>query len=381
MGETIKESIEKISELSPEEFAKMYSNKNTTSLRSAVIDLLQDESDLSSEQSKYAHYIKDRIIADEIINLNNEDILSDIKLVEENTPEGLTPLETVRWLYINLGKLFSYDYRVANDPKYGYGKLVDTSEFVGRYQTCVQISQVMEEELNKIPGVQCRIISRKLNNARGQYGEDHVANEVIINDNDYELKLLLDLTLDLYLIQSDCYTLHFGYEDDGTGTYDIISQNENKQMDIKLGFSIDEEDYTNDRIEKVKRLLAQTDFTGKSPKDVIDYRVTLINRLKKRFPGYHEGKQYVNMLFSEFIVGSYREFNLFYHDDGLVNLKTIYRLEYDGYEKWIIYSNRSGFISTDRKQLKEMLNSGWKTNSNSLIDIIYGPDENKKSLK
>ena len=58
----------------------------------------------------------------------------------------------------------------------------------------------------------------------------------------------------------------------------------------------------------------------------------------------------------------------------MVNLKTVYRLEYEGYEKWIIYSNKSGFISTDRKQLKDMLDDGWKTNSNTLMDILYSDD-------
>lgn len=344
----------------------------------AVLDLIRDEDKLNQEEQEILNRIKSRIIEQELTNLSEENVLSDIKLLMTNIPEDTTTLEKVRWLYINIGKLFSYDYRVANEPAYGYEKHVDIKDFVGRYQTCIQISEVLNYVLNSLEGVSCRTISRSLNGERGHYGQDHVANEVIIDDGGYKLKLLLDLTLDLYLIQADCHTMHFGYIDDGSGTYDIIPQSENIRMDKKLGFVVSEDDYTDVKIERIKRELQQSNFTDKAPEDIIDYKIAVMHSLSKRFPGYHEGKRYVELLFSELLNAYYTEYNLFYSTDDEVNLKSIYKINLDDYEKWIIYSNKTGFVSTSKERLRNMLDEGWMTNSQSLKEILK---EEKEKVK
>lgn len=263
---------------------------------------------------------------------------------------------------------------------------MNTSEFINRYQTCVQVSEVLNRVLNgtldeedfPVEGVKSRIISRKLTDSRGQYGQDHVANEVIIDNGDYEFKLLLDLTLDLYLIQADCHTKHFGYEDDGTGTFDIISKRENIEMDKKLGFIFSDEDYTDEKIKKADKMIKQFSLDNNNIKNIVEYKVKLINQLIKRFPGYHEGKQYVNKLLLDLLKTEYREFNLFYSQNGETNLKTVYRITFDNCEKWVIYSNKLGLMSTDKKSLKNMLEGGWITNSETLKTIIF---ENGQKLK
>ena len=49
-------------------------------------------------------------------------------------------------------------------------------------------------------------------------------------------------------------------------------------------------------------------------------------------------------------------------------------------EKWIVYSNRSGVISTDKEKLNEILNHGWNTNSKSLPEAVK-PKQLKKGKK
>lgn len=48
-----------------------------------------------------------------IKDINDSNIVSDINLILFNIPENVPTLDKVRWLYIKLGELFSYDYRVA----------------------------------------------------------------------------------------------------------------------------------------------------------------------------------------------------------------------------------------------------------------------------
>ena len=338
--------------------------------------LVKDENDLSERDRQIIKDLKAQIIRTELLNLSREDVLDDISLLVYNIPDDITPLQKVRWLYIQLGKLFSYDYRVAKDVNYGTNKKFNPSQFIGRYQTCIQISEIVAILMNSIEGVRCNIIERKLPDLRFTYANHHVGNEVIVDDNGEKKKLLLDLTLDLYLIQADCMTKHFGYEDDGTGTYDIIPLIDIRKMDEEIGLVVD--GYTDDRINEAKNFI---DIGKKlSDKELIEYRLLLVNKFVKRFNGYHEGKQYINMLLCELLQLPYHEYNLYYDEDNGINLKTVYKITYGDAEKWIVYSNRSGVISTSREKLNEILNHGWNTNSKSLPETVK-PKQLKKEKK
>ena len=86
-------------------------------------------------------------------NAINENILPDILLLQKSIPKDISPLEQVRWIYINLGKLFSYDFRVAKEPEYVYNKKIDFQKGIDRYQTCIQISYILDTILNQLPNV------------------------------------------------------------------------------------------------------------------------------------------------------------------------------------------------------------------------------------
>ena len=304
-------------------------------------------------------------------NAINENILPDILLLQKNIPKDLSPLEQVRWIYINLGKLFSYDFRVAKEPEYGYNKKIDFQKGIDRYQTCIQISYILDTILNQLPNVKSKIVERSMHDMRGNYGEEHVGNDVIINDNGFEYHIILDLTLDLYLIQSDCRTLHFGYQDDGTGTYDIIPQCDNENMDIKLGFINSYKDYTDYNIKEAKNYLKSFNTSKVDPIYYLETALSCISKLYKKFQGYHEGVLYTNLLFRNLLDAEYKDFNLFYENNDLTSMKTIYHINYKGIEKWLIYSNKVGFMNTDIESIEELLNTGWYTRSDTLKDMIF----------
>ena len=337
--------------------------------------LIKDEGELKDGEKQEVVELKRNIIQAELMNLSRDDVLGDVDLLKYNVPDNLTPLEKVRWVYINLGKLFSYDYRVASDIRYGTEKMFDPYQFIGRYQTCIQISQILNSFLNSIEGVDSTIIERVLPNVNSSYGNNHVANSVTLYDKGEKIKILLDLTLDLYLIQSDCMTRHFAYEDDGSGTYDIIPTDDIRQMDYNIKL-IPENKYTDDEIAEVKKNMGA--FRGITEKEVIDFRLSLISGLFKRFKGYHEGKQYISLLFKELLRLPYHEYNLYYSDGNGINLKTIYKIEAGDTEKWIVYSNNSGFMSTSKDKIKNILDHGWATNSKTLYDIVSEEIEGEK---
>lgn len=332
-----------------------------------VLELLDD----SCDYDKY----KDTILNSEEIDLTKENILSDINMIIDNLDDSLTPLEKLRTIYICFGKLFSYDYRVCEDIKYGILKTININKYIGRYQTCIQIPSILCYYLNRIDGIKASVIERKLDNNRNEYGNNHVANkvEVMINEKQHET-YLLDLTLDLYLIQSGCRTMHFGYEDNINGEYDIIPQIVNYEIDKKLGL-LTNDNYTNRKINEIKEYISRIDFQNKSSKEILDTYIISILPLIKTFPGYHEGKQYINMIFKNVLKTNYKEFNLYFRNGNATNFKTCFLLEYENYQKWIIYSNKLGLMSTSVDNINNMIENGWQTNSSSLKKLL-----NKKKV-
>ena len=161
-------------------------------------------------------------------DFKTENIVGELNLLLLNIPNNLSLIEKIRWLYIKVGKLFSYDYRIANDSNVAFKEIDFYNNYVSNYQTCLQISYLFNMMLNYIdPGIKANVIERKMD-IRGRYEVEHQANEVILPSGE---KYILDLTLDLYLIQSGCQTKHFDYETDASGEYDIIPLCDIKDMD------------------------------------------------------------------------------------------------------------------------------------------------------
>lgn len=92
-----------------------------------------------------------------------QNIIPSINFIMSSIPENTTDLEKVRYIYINLGKLFSYDYRIIADESVAEEQVDYSKNEIGRYKTCYQISEILTILINGlIPNCQAKIIERKI---------------------------------------------------------------------------------------------------------------------------------------------------------------------------------------------------------------------------
>lgn len=334
-------------------------------------NLLKDNYQISDDISNIIRNIKYGLLKKEIDNLDNINIYESLNEIISSIPTNITPLEKVRYVYIKLGMLFSYDYRVAYDMKYAYYDIKDN--YIRKYQTCLQISEILNYILNKIEGVKSTVIPRKIDDLRGAYGQDHVANKVELENNGIKECYLLDLTLDLFYIQSGLKTRHFGFETDRYSTYDIIPQIDNINMDNDLNLPNSNMN-TDELITQIKEKFYILEKTLE-PSELINSKLDKINLLLKDFSGYYEGKQFVNYLFKEILQTEYKEYNLFYLKDNKIDLKSCFKILYKGYEKWVMYSKLLGLIAVDTEMIEYYLNHGYQTKSGSLLEEIQKNDK------
>ena len=288
-----------------------------------------------------------------------DNVMSDINILMLNVPKDLTPLEKLRWVYIKLGNIFCYDYNYLDKDD---NKSIDfENDYIGRYQSCYEISLLFNLIVNNIDeNIKCEIVTRRNPFIRGINGEDHVCNIVTLSSGE---KYVVDLTLDLYLIQSGCKTREFGFTT-LNGDEDIVYQSKCEEMDRKLGFIKDGE-YTDDKIDRIADEIYDKKYD--SFDEMIDDKIRIINSLMIPFKGYQEGKNYINMLFSKLLKHNRKEFNLKYNDGKMV---TCFLLNDDSHERWFIYDPALNLIETNKDIIDQMLQNGWRTKSTTLESML-----------
>ncbi len=305
----------------------------------------------------------------EKVNVKNDNIVSDINLILFNIPENVSTLEKVRWIYIKLGELFSYDYTVVSKPKEALKELTFEDNYISPYQTCIQISQIMNIILNSLgPECKSKIVDTQ-DSVRGINNSTHKANSVEFSNGE---KYLLDLTLDLYLIQSGCQTKHFGFTTPN-GEYDILPLLECERIDKSFGI-IKYGEYTDKKINDMKSRLNSIDYSSMTEDEILNYKLSMLNTLVPKFRGSHEGKMYLNKLFIEVLKSRFKEYHLTLQRESIDELATIYK--FIDTDSWYLYTPNLGLFRTSKENIKSMLNSGWISKSNSLFDDL----ENKKTL-
>jgi hypothetical protein len=233
--------------------------------------------------------------------------------------------------------------------------------------------------LNNIDPDKCKskIIKRNIDNVAS--GVDHVANEVTIDGKKY----LLDLTLDLYLIQSGCQTREFAYTTDVNNTQNIISLAECEQMDNNIGL-LPLDGYTDDKIKKIRNIVGNIDFSKYPDAEILNRIILIIkNSLMYNFDGPHESKMYIAKLINDFILDcpflrvDCKEYNLYFSNGDEDNFITCYIFDLGNDKVCYTYSNKLGMVNSSFEFIDSLLNSGWKTNSNSLEKLIQGNVKNK----
>ena len=305
----------------------------------------------------------------EKVNVKNDNIVSDINLILFNIPENVSILEKVRWIYIKLGELFSYDYTVVSKPKEALKELTFEDNYISPYQTCIQISQIMNIILNSLgPECKSKIVDTQ-DSVRGINNSTHKANSVEFSNGE---KYLLDLTLDLYLIQSGCQTKHFGFTTPN-GEYDILPLLECERIDKSFGI-IKYGECTDKKINDMKSRLNSIDYSSMTEDEILNYKLSMLNTLVPKFRGSHEGKMYLNKLFIEVLKSRFKEYHLTLQRESIDELATIYK--FIDTDSWYLYTPNLGLFRTSKENIKSMLNSGWISKSNSLFDDL----ENKKTL-
>lgn len=335
-------------------------------------NLLKDDNVLNDEIIYKVKSLKYGLLKKEMDNLDSVNIYDQINNIILNIPKNASSLEKVRFVYLQLGFLFSYDYRIAYDNKYLYNG-IKNNNYIRKYQTCLQISEILNNILNTIDGVKSTVISRKIDNLRGTYTHDHVANKVEVENNGITSYYLLDLTLDLFYIQSGLKTRHFGFETDKYSTYDIIPQIDNIEMDKKLDIPANWFN-TDELVTEIKKEFYILE-NKLDPSQLINSKLDKINLLLKNFHGYYEGKQFINYLFKEILQTEYKEYNLFFLKDNIIDLKTCFKISYKGYTKWVMYSKILGIIAVDTEMIEFYLNNGYQTKSVSLLEEIQKNDK------
>ena len=122
-----------------------------------------------------------------------------IDRILENMPNNLTDLEKVRYIYLKMGDIFSYnryflyinDYRYVNDM---YNEVITKEQIErGNYKNkiaslCKQMSEVSCETINKLDPIKikARIVGYNPNK------ETHVEFVVTIDDKNYNLDINKD---------------------------------------------------------------------------------------------------------------------------------------------------------------------------------------------
>ena len=167
--------------------------------------------------------------------MNND--LNDLKKTSKNIinkilseiPEKYTDLEKARYIYIQLGKFFSYDeqFIISNsdeEKKFIFNKNLNDIE--NDKVICTLISKIYEYMLNKL-GISAKTIlvdGRRMG---------HAYTEMTINNLNYKA----DLIYDLMNIKTGFKTKKFMIKNEKNPYYSYITEEKLKEIDDKIGYT------------------------------------------------------------------------------------------------------------------------------------------------
>ena len=294
------------------------------------------------------------------MNTFGHNIIGELNLLLNNIPNDLTELEKLRWIYIKLGNLFSYDYRVSSNEEFGNVKVDFESGFVSNYQTCTQICSIVDMILNKL-NIKSRTIEIK--NKNNHFNIEHTVNEVELSTGE---KYLIDLTLDLYLIQSGCMTRHFG--EYGKDEYDTLSNSKLSAIDEYLHL-VKYDEYMDKKILDKKSVINGKDYSGFTDDEILEKKIEQINEIIPTFVGYNESRLFADKLLNDFGIIC-NKYNLTYNNGDKSKFIGCFQVLGDK-NIWYIYVSNNGFIKTDVNKLKYMLEHGWSCKKETLLEAIY----------
>lgn len=310
-----------------------------------------------------------------------------INKILENMPKNLTDLEKVRYIYLKMGDIFSYnrdflyidDYRYVNDM---YNEVITKEKIEkGNYKNkiaslCKQMSEISCETINKLnpSKIKARIVGYNPDK------ETHVEVVVTISDESYNL----NINLDLYKIQKGMRTVGFATTNKAIDETEcvVLSPDEIKKMDEKLNYC-KYGMYMDDAIEMIKaemqdtknieKLISENELkTGRKEDIIFKYKVDFIFKyLKNNLPEekkleIYELCKYYKKLFKELLTEKERvdnniqKFDIYLKEDGknkkenaLYQIKMKERIIY-----YLYFDEERGFAEIDEKSLRNLDNTG-----------------------
>ena len=132
---------------------------------------------------------------DNNISAMKPNLIGELNLILLNIPENLSPLERAWLIYNKAGHVFRYDYRIANNIDLAHKEIDFLTNNIDYFQTCTQISYLLNLMLNNIEGLESRVIKRNIQ-LRGGYKLYKVRNKwngkeyfVVTEDNAKQITL------------------------------------------------------------------------------------------------------------------------------------------------------------------------------------------------
>lgn len=298
-----------------------------------------------------------------------------IKQIKKEMPDDLTPIEKVRYIYLKLGNIFSYNrdflnitnYKILEDIYNDYITISMIEE--GNYQnkitaTCKQHAEITSEVINSINE---KLDARTIGYVEGE--QNHI--EVIVTIE--EKRYCLDISKDLYKIPKGLKTKGFARESkavDGSKC-DVLPEEELKKIDEKIGYC-KYSMYTDDIIQLLKKEMEQEKnwekySDGKPKSSAFHYKLDFIfkhlknNELEQDQMGVWETHKYYKMLYYRLLTKEEIEQNKLRVLEIILNKEKsiLYEIQMKQGNLYYIYSHEEKtFIETTEAEIIRLQENG-----------------------
>lgn len=298
----------------------------------------------------------------------------------QNMPKGWSALEQVRYLYLQLGNVFSYnrDYLHVTDPRILREIYEDfiTIPMIenGNYQNkinavCKQHARILCDTLNS--NREKDIKAKTVGYVEGE--ENHIDVVVTVEGKNYNL----NISKDLYKIQKGMKTKGFATKStalDGT-VCEILSEEEIKKMDEKNGYC-KYGVYTDDILQLLRKEMEEEQnweqfYKGKKKDTVFQYKIDFIfrhlknNQLEEMEMGIYEVDKYYRKLYSSLLTEEEKQENKLVSMDIRVNTQgkneksLLYKIKNPNKNLYYIYDKgEKTFVEITPKEILKMQENG-----------------------
>lgn len=290
-------------------------------------------------------------------------------------PEGLSDLEKARFVYLELGKMVSFNEeywfgnnKIKNKIYKSQTKIEDLKDIKNNKIICVSLSNLYNYMMGRI-GIKA-VQAHDVNDSR------HVYSEFEIDGKRYKA----DLQKDLHFIQTKRRTWEFGEIDVSVADSEVNTE-EIEKIDAKIGYSYQGEKNFRRLIANIENEIKKVDELDKKMNIILN-KISEYEDISKM--GYSEKIWYYYYIIKRMLTLQEKKReceNQLYTEDNDKRKYTccISVLKRDGEFYRMIYSEKNGkFIPVEDEILIELIEDGLKTCRN---EKIPGLKKKMKELK